>query len=307
MAKCKHTFKAPAFQLYAREFANDESVVVMEPAAVGVYILLLCHQWIEGSIPADIAMLARICRTTPDFMRMIWPQVEAKFPPVRRQENRLANPKLEMIRSEKSRFTQKQSESGARGAQKRWTGKRNEINGANGVAHPETIATRLGSACGKDSSGSGSGSVIHSPQPPVGAAGLIPTPVASRARDGVPDSALHEAAVRIRDRHPAPRRCGIGEVVSQLRAILRRHPAAEQVSLLERIEANHASYCSSDQWQREGGIYAKGLDNWLAPTKGRWESPAGAHGRPTKVAVESDLPSFDHGDPRSCDQSAVAS
>src|SRR5215467_11293348 len=102
--KPKHTFKAPAFQLYAKEFLQDEAVIAMQLDAVGAYIILLCHQWNEGSIPADAAVQARICRTTIDRMQEIWPQISAKFMRVSRDKNRLVNPKLEIVRKERERF-----------------------------------------------------------------------------------------------------------------------------------------------------------------------------------------------------------
>src|SRR5437899_1157402 len=99
--KPKHSFKAPAFQLYAKEFLQDEAVIAMELDAVGAYITLLCHQWNEGSIPADAALQARICRTTADQMQAIWPQIASKFPSSRHDPKRLMNPKLETVRKEK--------------------------------------------------------------------------------------------------------------------------------------------------------------------------------------------------------------
>ena len=76
-----HSFKVPAFQLYAKEFLQDEAVIAMDLDAVGAYIILLCHQWNEGSVPSEPTMLARICRTTVERIQKIWPQVAVKFHP----------------------------------------------------------------------------------------------------------------------------------------------------------------------------------------------------------------------------------
>ncbi|HUA82651.1 MAG TPA: hypothetical protein VMB85_02255 [Bryobacteraceae bacterium] len=87
------------------------------------------------------------------------------------------------------------------------------------------------------------------------------------------EAALENIARRIRDRHPAVRRCGIAEAKKQLRAIIRRAARGERIELLDRIDRNHAAWCASSEWQKDGGTYAKGLANWLAPTMERWNEP----------------------------------
>jgi len=84
------------------------------------------------------------------------------------------------------------------------------------------------------------------------------------------DGKIHETARTIHERHPAVRRCGIGEVRKLLTAITSRAPAKERLSLLDAIDNNHADWCASEQWTKDGGEFAKGLDNWLAPTKERY-------------------------------------
>lgn len=88
------------------------------------------------------------------------------------------------------------------------------------------------------------------------------------------DEAIRSAATEMHDRHPAKRRCGIKEVESRIRAIVRRLPNAEKIPKVQKINANHAAWCQTEGWLKEDGEYAKGLDNWLAPTKGRYEEPA---------------------------------
>jgi hypothetical protein len=82
---------------------------------------------------------------------------------------------------------------------------------------------------------------------------------------------IADFAARIHGRHPKLRRGGLAEVKSQLGKILKRFPAKERGAVLQRIDANHASWCRSPQWTDDGGEFAKGLENWLAPTKGRWQ------------------------------------
>jgi uncharacterized protein YdaU (DUF1376 family) len=279
MPNAKHSFKAPAFQLYAKEFLQDEAVIAMDLAAVGAYIILLCHQWNEGSVPANLDLLARICRTTADEFEPIWPQVAVKFSPAAHACDRLLNRKLEIVRDEKMRFSEKQSRSGEKGAEKRWKDKPREPMGIDGLSHPDHTPTPMGSEWGNDSSGSGSGSgtEIHTPSTPSeeGAVKVCRASPESRKQPvrlaETIESLIITTAQRIHARHPKLRRCGIGEVKTKLRAILRQFPASEREATLRAIEANHAEMCALESWQKDGGQFAKGLDNWLAPTKGRWQ------------------------------------
>jgi hypothetical protein len=52
--------RAPAFQFYAADWLADERVKLMSYEEQGVYLFLLCHEWLEGSIPADLTHLARL-------------------------------------------------------------------------------------------------------------------------------------------------------------------------------------------------------------------------------------------------------
>lgn len=96
--------------------------------------------------------------------------------------------------------------------------------------------------------------------------------------------ALAEVATRIHERHPKPRRGGIGEVRTRLRTIAQRFPAGERLDALIAVDENHEQWCATADWQKEGGQYAKGLSNWLAPSMERWKAEApdadGASGKP---------------------------
>jgi uncharacterized protein YdaU (DUF1376 family) len=69
----------PAFQFYPADFLADAAVVAMSMEERGVYITLLCHQWIEGSIPDDPKILARLVHMSPDSFLIVWGQVGDKF------------------------------------------------------------------------------------------------------------------------------------------------------------------------------------------------------------------------------------
>ena len=89
------------------------------------------------------------------------------------------------------------------------------------------------------------------------------------------DIAITERSKAIHDRHPAPRRdISAHAIEKHLRAILRKVPASERIFTVVGIDERHAGWCASYDWQKEGGQYAKSLNNWLAPTMERYaENP----------------------------------
>lgn len=92
-----------------------------------------------------------------------------------------------------------------------------------------------------------------------------------RSPEAVYEQQLEATARTLHGRHPAIRRCGLGEARSQLKAILSKYPISERIDRLVQIDRNHAAWCATEEWRKDGGKYAKGLNNWLAPTKGRWD------------------------------------
>ncbi len=88
--------------------------------------------------------------------------------------------------------------------------------------------------------------------------------------------AIDRAAAEIHARHPKRRRDVSAKFVAKaLTTILRSHKHAGvlqvpgQVAEINRV---HAAWCATEDWQKDDGEYAKSLDNWLAPTKGRYEA-----------------------------------
>jgi len=54
------TGKAPAFQFYPKDFLTDELVISMSNEEVGVYIKMLCADWLNDGLPGDPARLCRM-------------------------------------------------------------------------------------------------------------------------------------------------------------------------------------------------------------------------------------------------------
>lgn len=85
------------------------------------------------------------------------------------------------------------------------------------------------------------------------------------------EKTITRVAGEIHSRHPDPRRdIGVGAVCGKLRTIARKVPKAERIPLIEKINKIHTAWCATFDWRKEGGQYAKGLENWLAPTMGRY-------------------------------------
>lgn len=54
-------FDFPWFPLYHEKFTNSPKVRMMTPEQVGVYIILLCHQWDVGPFSDSVEELALLC------------------------------------------------------------------------------------------------------------------------------------------------------------------------------------------------------------------------------------------------------
>jgi len=109
---------SPAFQFYPADFLFDENVVLMSLAGRGAYITLLCYCWREGSIPADMTRLGRMCGTDSSAMAQLWSELEACF---EKAGDRYIHPRLEKERIKQQEYKAERSESGKKGALSRWS------------------------------------------------------------------------------------------------------------------------------------------------------------------------------------------
>lgn len=117
MSKAK---KAPAFQFYAAEFLVDENVVLMSNQQVGCYIKLMAYCWREGSIPADVSKVAKLCGEDGSVMAQLWLGISECFEVASALPNRLVHPRLQIERDKQEQFKSERAVSGKKGAQARW-------------------------------------------------------------------------------------------------------------------------------------------------------------------------------------------
>jgi uncharacterized protein YdaU (DUF1376 family) len=107
----------------------------------GAYLRLLAAQWLDGSIPASVPALARMCKSTAKAMQRLWdgwteektmdvvPGLSECFVGAPGQAGRLINERLEHERAEQKARRKERADSGKRGAKARW------VNGS-AIAQP---------------------------------------------------------------------------------------------------------------------------------------------------------------------------
>lgn len=162
--------KPPAFQFYADDFLAGTAD--MTQPEVGAYILLLCHQWGRGEIPADPARAALIAKGE------VPAHVMAKFPNGK-------NPRLERVREVQEQWREKSSRAGKKSADLR--------NQTSTNAQPNSNQTPTKPQPTPQPKPNSPVSSLQSPSP-------TPSPTASPSQSAAPSGAdAVEAAKRPRD------------------------------------------------------------------------------------------------------------
>lgn len=109
----------PYFPFYAADFEIDTRAYTVE--AVGAYIRLLIHQWINGSVPQDELQLARIAGCTPDEFVGLWDEfLRWKFRPEEDDFSKYyINPRLEHERQKTNKVVEQKRKAGKKSAEAR--------------------------------------------------------------------------------------------------------------------------------------------------------------------------------------------
>jgi hypothetical protein len=282
----------------------------MPPLGRYIYRELLDLAYAQGKVPRNHESMARYCDVSLEDFELHWPKMERYFHVDKHDPDSLVNDFATVCRTNYFRFCKRQSENRKKhGSDKSSVGNKIHDGGVSLVARQEekrrdkkrredNIKPSPTPPTAGDASPDGEAEVfaLSPPEPLNGTAPSVRTlrnvqTLTGELLDGQtaadspgavrPDlptpirktgpELIAEAAARIYKRHPAKRRCSPGEVRARLTAILRAVPQRERAGKLARIEANHAAWCQCEQWTKDGGEYAKGLDNWLAPTKGRFD------------------------------------
>lgn len=93
----------PAFQLYARDFLTDGNVALMTATQVGLYVRLLCHCWLQGSLPPDLKTLATLAGVPASALIRHWPSIAPCFD-CRPDDGALISPMLEERRRSQAAY-----------------------------------------------------------------------------------------------------------------------------------------------------------------------------------------------------------
>lgn len=114
---------SPAFSLYPKDIASDERCQLMDLDEFGAYMRLLCHAWIEGSIPSDPTRLARLLGVGGAKFAAVWPAVAPCWEASEVEPGRLIQSRQERQRAEQLARSALQAERGARGGKSRVSNK----------------------------------------------------------------------------------------------------------------------------------------------------------------------------------------
>ena len=111
--------RRPSFQFYPGDWLSSPDVSVFSAAERGAYIQLLCFAWQapDCGLPDDDKELAQLSKLGEDWAGESGKRVRSKF---RAEGGRLYNERLLEERHKQDEHRAKQSESGRRGAEKRW-------------------------------------------------------------------------------------------------------------------------------------------------------------------------------------------
>lgn len=105
---------SPAFQFYPKDFISSSKVQRMSLTERGIYICLLSHCWLDGSLPDDVGYLARLVgMRQPQFARL-WASSPLHECFVSRQ-GRLTHSRLDEERRKQSEYRRRQSDNGKLG------------------------------------------------------------------------------------------------------------------------------------------------------------------------------------------------
>ncbi len=112
--------KSPAFQFYPADFLSDSKVILMSNEAVGCYIKLICHGWLEGSIPSDTEGIAKLCFCHSEKMATLWEEIKPCYITHPKDPTKLIHPRLEKERKKQDKNRKDRVSAGKKGAKVRW-------------------------------------------------------------------------------------------------------------------------------------------------------------------------------------------
>jgi len=108
--------QSPAFSFYPKDVLSDERCSAMTHQEFGIHIRLLCHAWMEGSIPSDATRLQRILKVSSKTFEACWPAIVGCWED---QGGRLVQVRLERERERQIERSAINAERGRKGGRPR--------------------------------------------------------------------------------------------------------------------------------------------------------------------------------------------
>ena len=109
--------RTPSFQFYPSDWLSSQKIETMTLEEQGIYIRLMCHDWLNDGIPEDPKMIARLGRTTEENGKRI---SELCFRHHPRRKGLMTNLRLEQERQKQKLNRMRRIEAGKAGAEARW-------------------------------------------------------------------------------------------------------------------------------------------------------------------------------------------
>lgn len=224
------------FKIYAAETLSDERFSGWSVEERGAWFTLLLHAWREGSIPSDLAALARLLHVDAAAMRLLWDAIGDRFVDHPDHPGRLTSPRLEKEREAGQEMLAKKAAAGKAGATSRWDKKnRKHGNRMAGASDRNAMPMRSDGASGQVSTAS-----AQQQQPPAAAAAEAPSIQANPRGAGAAD-----AAAVLAGRVPQ----------GKAAALAARYPLTAQVAKLLADEwgeaPSHPAQAKRDQVERD--------------------------------------------------------
>lgn len=254
----------PAFQFYPKDFLSSQGQASLSLVEAGAYIRLLCHCWIEGSVPDDAEACARLVGATPAQMARMWPKLAARFQPV---NGVLRHRRLDLERQKQDSFRELQRLKGKASARAR---KQPRLpSGSNRKATARQPDGNSSSPISDLRSSSSSSEEEHAASPLEArvhavlkdAEALRETVIARRAELKAHITALRVGFDAFWQVYPKK----VGKDTAW-KAWQRRHPTDELAAM---ILAALAWQIHQDAWLERGGKFVPNPTTWL--NGGRWQ------------------------------------
>jgi hypothetical protein len=261
--------KSPAFQFYPKDWLADDKVKLMSAAARGMYITLLCYNWLDGSIPETTNALARLVSVPKNRFELVWNRVLSKCFIVR-PEGRLTNPRLERERDKQRFYAELRSAAGKRGGRPR------KANGKQTESKPESKPkAKKRPPSSSSSSSSSADRILVVPPELVPKEGVVQTDPRS------PHNALAGDGRFARFWASYPNKKGKDDAK---KAWDKRHPSEALTDLIIAAVEQQKTW---PEWTKDGGRFIPHPATWL--NRGSWEDEPSRHSTAVSDTTQANL------------------